>query len=119
MPITKSPGTGKGSAKGSKPQPEPEPTPMESVLLKEIREMKGMIGGMETHLNTRVTDLEKKVDESSTKTVAAVGTLEQRVIRNEKDLEPKINRALDAKIQSGAFEASIQRVVDKLSLIHI
>ena len=82
--------TNAGAAKG------PDPTPTESAILKEMMEMKALMGGMEERL-------EKKVEEGANTTLRAVATLEGRVMRNERELEPKINRALD----------------NKLSLIHI
>ena len=110
--TTRSPGTGKGAQKGGR-GPDPDATPTENRILRELGEMKGMMGGMETRLGDRVTDLEKKLGESTDTTLAAVSTLEERVKKNELDLEPKINRALDAKIQGGAIEAAIEKVVDR------
>ena len=92
-------GTPKGKSNGADATagqvPGYDATPTERLILKEMKEVKAMMGGMEGRLGVRVTELEKKVEESATNTVKAMATLEARVKKNEKELGPTINRALD------------------------
>ena len=116
MPGTaRSPGANnpKGTPKATQDPKGPAPPTTESIIFKEIRELKGEMVGMEHRLGVRVMDLEKKLEDGNAETLAAVATLEKRVKKNEVELGPKIERALDARIQSGALNANIERVVSK------
>ena len=111
-------GTPKGKAQGADAtsQQEAKAMPTETLILKEMRGIRAMVGGMEGmegRLGTCVTDLKKKVEESSDSTVRAIGALEDRVKKNEKELGPTIDRVLDDRIKGGALEATIDRALTK------
>ena len=88
------PGGPQGPQQGASGAQEPQPSPFEAAILKEMREMKGIMSGMEDRLGMRVTDLEVRVDEGMSKTNTKIGDLEQRMANNEKNLEAHINNCL-------------------------
>ena len=64
------------------PEQPAEPTPFEKAILKEMREMKGILGnmeGMEERLGTRISALDVRVEEGITKAFSEVGNLEKKV----------------------------------------
>ena len=91
-------------------------SPVKSVILREIREMKGALGGMEDRLGERVTKLEGGMEAGMKSMKDSIDSLKKRVIDNEAGLEGNIERVLDWRI--AAIEAGLTKhLEDKLALI--
>ena len=89
---------------------------IEAVILKEIREVKGSLGGMEDRLGDRMVKLEGRMEAGMASTKGAVDSLEKRVIDNKAGLEGNIEHVLDRRIT--AIEMGLTKSLEeKLALI--